>query len=103
MGRPRLELHEEICSLLGSRNAYFQPPETVKLKYDCCIYERSRIESQYADDLTYLGFNRYELMLIYTDPDSDIVDRFLRHFQHCSHNRHFTADNLYHDVLILYY
>ena len=29
----RLKLHEELCDILGSRNVYFQPPETVKMKY----------------------------------------------------------------------
>ena len=29
----RLELHEELCEVLGSRNAYFQTPENVKMEY----------------------------------------------------------------------
>ena len=36
----RLQLHEELCSVLGSRNVYFQPPETIKLTYPCIIYSK---------------------------------------------------------------
>ena len=103
MGRPREELHKEICELLGTRFAYFQPPESVRLQYDCCIYKRSHIESRYANDMMYLGFAQYELMLVYRDPDSDIVERFMKHFKYCSHNRHYATDDLNHDVLIIYY
>ena len=30
--KTRYELHEFLCEILGSRNVYFQPPESVKMK-----------------------------------------------------------------------
>jgi hypothetical protein len=34
----RLELHEELCAVLGSRNVYFMTPESVKMNYDAIRY-----------------------------------------------------------------
>lgn len=100
----RLELHEELCDLLGSRNVYFQPPESKKLTYDCIVYARNSILTQHANDKNlYIGHDRYELIYIYKDPDSKLNRDFLERFQYCSLNRHFVSDNLYHDVFNLYY
>ena len=39
--KTRYELHEFLCEILGSRNVYFQPPESVKMKYPAIVYERT--------------------------------------------------------------
>ena len=44
----------------------------------------------------------YEVTVIDKNPDSMIVDRVSK-LPYCSHNRHYTADNLNHDVFIIYY
>lgn len=99
----RLELHEELCSTLGSRNVYFQPPESVKLKYDCIIYSIRDRNDIRADDRLYRDFVDYEVMAIYRNPDSVLPENLLQHFPYCRHERHFTADNLHHDVFIISY
>ena len=100
----RLELHEELCDLLNSRNVYFQPPESKKLEYDCIVYNRNNILTQHANNKNlYLGHDRYELIYIYRNPDSQLYRDFLTRFKYCSLNRHFISDNLYHDVFNLYY
>ena len=99
----RIELNEELVSLLGSRNVYFQPPETIRMKYPCIIYMKSNVRSRYADNVNYASMNEYTLTVVDRDPDSDIADRLLRRFPFCSFSRRYTAENLYHDVLTLYY
>ena len=42
--KTRYELHEFLCEILGSRNVYFQPPESVKMKYPAIVYERTEIK-----------------------------------------------------------
>lgn len=99
----RLQLQAELEELLGSRNVYFQPPESKKLQYDCIVYHRSNINTNKADNKNYIMTDRYDLTFIYRNPDSDIPKKILEKFEYCSHIRMFTVDNLYHDVFTLYY
>lgn len=98
----RLDLHEILCSILGSRNVYFQPPESIKLEYDCIIYSRKNINNVFADNSVYRQHDSYEVIIIYEDPDSEIP-RKLSLLPMCSFDRHYTSDNLNHDVFTLYY
>lgn len=98
----RLDLHEILCSILGSRNVYFQPPESIKLEYDCIIYSRKNIDNVFADNSVYRQHDSYEVIIIYEDPDSEIP-RKLSLLPMCSFDRHYTSDNLNHDVFTLYY
>lgn len=99
----RLELHEELCKVLGNRNVYYQPPESFKLNYPCIIYERRSPYTTHSNDKIYYFYRSYDLTLIDKDPDSNLVEKLLLHFPMCSHSRHFTSDNLNHDVFTLYY
>lgn len=99
----RLLLHEELCEILGSRNVYFQPEGTVKMKYPCIRYTRDRGLHVRADNKTYIYRQAYQLIYISNDPDNDIVDKLIEHFSEISFIRNYQADNLNHDVLTLYY
>ena len=99
----RLQLHEELCKILGTRNVYFQPPESVKLKYDCIVYSVNNREDLRADDIHYRNLVRYEVILMYRDPDSELPEALLNGFTRISHQRHFTSDNVHHDVYTLFY
>lgn len=105
MARPRVELQSILEDILG-RNAgkvYFQPPENLKLTYPCIIYELSGVESTDADNLSYLRYKRYTVTCISRNPDTVIPDRILESVNHSSHDRRFVNDNLYHDVLTIYF
>lgn len=99
----RLELHEELCTLLGTRNVYFQPPESKKIEYDCFVYFLNDIESEYANNKHYTDKKRYEIKLITRDPDNVLVDELLLNFKYIQFERSFAKDNLYHFVFYLYY
>ena len=99
----RLELHEELCVLLGSRNVYFQPPESLKLKYPGIVYYRSGVSKLNADDRMYKNTTEYTITIIDSNPDSEIPDQILNHFPMCRFDRSYTSDNLNHYVLTLYY
>ncbi len=88
--------------ILGSRNVYFQPPADCKMKYPCIVYERSRIEADFADNLPYTFRDRYQVTVIDKDPDSNLP-RKVAALPMCSHDRHYTASNLHHDVFNLYF
>lgn len=99
----RLELHEELCELLGSRNVYFSPPESTKMLYDCIRYRMSGVAQHYADNASFKNTNRYEIITISSDPDSDLYLKILGHFQMCKFENSYVANNLIHNVLTLYY
>lgn len=99
----RLDLHEELCVLLGSRNVYFQPPESVKMKYDAIRYQLSGKNLRRANDKIYNSRNEYDGVVITIDPDTTIPDAILEHFEMCSFGRPYTADNLNHYPFTLYY
>ncbi len=99
----RLNLHSELKTLLGSDNVYFQPPESKKLVYDCIVYQRKDIWNRHADNRNYALKDCYEITLIYRDPDNKLVHDLLNHFQYSSYTRHFTSDNLNHDIITIYY
>ncbi len=99
----RLELHNELCGLLGSDHVYFQPPSSVRLVYPCIIYHLSNIQDRRADDMAYTLTNGYEVMYIDKNPDNTMKTQMIEHFQKCRFNRFYTADNLNHYVFVLYY
>ncbi len=99
----RLQLHEKLCEILGTRNVYFQPPESVKLKYDCIVYKISNRNDIKADNTRYRGFITYEVTYIYRDPDSLLPEKIMNEFSYITHNNHFTVDNLHHDIFTIYY
>lgn len=99
---PRSKLQTLLETILGSRNVYFQPPATVKMSYPAIVYKRDRLESKYANNLTYRFMKRYTLTYIDKNPDSSVPD-VLVILPLCSFSRHFTADNLNHDIFNIYY
>lgn len=98
----RLELHELLCETLGSRQVYFQPPSSIRMKYPAIIYSRSRIGNEFANDSVYNQTYQYSITVIDEDPDSEIVERVSK-LPMCSFDRHYTADNLNHDTFTIYY
>lgn len=100
----RIQLHEELKTLLGSSYVYFQPPETIKMKYPCFVYNTEPGGVRHADNLMYIYDARYTLTYITREPDHiDMVKRVLRTFEMIDHDRSFVNDNLYHEVFDLYY
>ena len=98
----RLELQKLLETILGSRNVYYQPPESIKIKYPAIIYSRNNIDNNFADDIVYMQNHTYQIIVIDANPDSEIVNKISK-LPMCRYNRHYTSDNLNHDVFILNY
>lgn len=99
----RLELHEELCEVLESRNVYFQPPASKKMQYDAIRYELGGKDVKRANNKIYQTMNKYEGIVITRDPDTTIPDKLLARFEMCSIGRPYPADNLNHYPFTLYY
>ena len=97
---PRLQLHELLESLTD--NVYFQPPENVMLVYPCIIYKRDFADTKFADNTPYDHQLRYMVTVIDRDPDSEIPAK-VASLPMSIFNRFYTADNLNHDVFIVFF
>ena len=93
----RIEIHEILAGILGTRNVYFQPPESLKLVYPCIVYERSNIGNTDANNDVYLQDYSYRITVIYQDPDSDLPKKVSKLVQ-CRFVRHFSINGLNHDL-----
>lgn len=98
----RADLQKELETLLGSRNVYYQSPETIKMEYPAIRYTKSDIDTKYANDKAYMYKKKYEIIVIDKKPDNPVIDKLLQ-LPMCTYDRWYTSDNLNHDVLTLYY
>lgn len=101
MGK-RLDLHKLLCDVLGTNNVYFKPPSTVRMEYPCIRYERSKIFTKSANNRPYWHGKQYTVTLMYRDPDSLLPD-LIAELPGCKHDRHYSVDQLYHDVFTIDY
>lgn len=100
--KSRLDLQTLFENLLGSRNVYYQPPASVSMKYPAIKYSRDDIENRFANNGVYAQKVAYSVTVIDKNPDSEIVKKVSK-LPMCSFDRHYTADNLNHDVFTLYF
>ena len=98
----RLDLQTMLEEILGSRNVYFQPPESVKMNYPAIVYSRADINNTFADNSVYMQSHMYRLIVIDKESDSKIVQD-ISAIPTCKFNRHYAFDNLNHDVFTIYY
>lgn len=98
----RVNLQNVLEELLGSRNVYYQPPESLKMNYPAIVYARKTIDNSYANNSVYKQNYAYEITVIDKNPDSEIVNKVSK-LPTCRFDRHFKSDNLNHDVFTLYY
>ncbi len=98
----REELQLKLEELLESRNVYYNPPANTQMKYDAIRYSLSDIDIAYADNNKYKKMKCYDLIVISKRPDPEVVDRILE-LPYSSLGRPYTADNLHHYPITLYY
>ena len=103
----RLKLHKIFTDLLGTTGkevtrVYFQPPSNIEMKYPAIVYSRSRMHELRANNKLYRNQTGYMVTVIDPNPDSLIPDRVLN-LPLCRFVRHYTANNLNHDVFDIYY
>lgn len=98
----RLNLQILLEGILESRNVYFQPPESVKMKYPAIVYALDNIENVHADNGVYSSHKHYSVTVIDADPDSNIVDK-VASLPTCRFSRHYSSENLNHWSFSLYF
>ena len=98
--RPSLQLIFE--DILKNRNAYFQPPENVRINYPAIVYSLGSVNKLYAHDNAYKFLTAYTVVLIDKNPDTEFLAPLLA-LPYCSFDRFYRSDNLNHWVFTLYH
>ena len=98
----RLDLHEILVDILGTRNVYFQPPANVTMQYPAIVYKREKVVTEHADNVPYRSTKAYQVTIIDRNPDSPFPDR-VGSLPLSSFSRHFVTDNLNHDVYSVFF
>ena len=60
----RILLQKKLEGILGSREVYYQPPDSIKMRYPAIRYNRKDIDVKYANNKIYSSMTAYELVLI---------------------------------------
>lgn len=102
MAKSRIELQNLLEGILGTRNVYYQPPESIRMEFPAIIYSLNRIRNNHADNSVYIKSKEYELMVIDWDPESEIIEKVLE-LPFCRFDRSYKADDLNHFVFTLNY
>jgi hypothetical protein len=100
MAQPRSELQAILLGITD--NVYFQPPANVTMKYPAIVYSRDFEDTKFAGNKLYGRQKRYQIIVIDRDPDSTLPDA-VGDLPLCSFVRHYTANNLNHDVYELFF
>lgn len=98
----RLDLQTLLQEVLESGNVYFQPPANVQMQYPCIVYKRDFARTEFAGNKPYRFMKRYLVTHIGQDPDSPIPDK-LAEIPMSTFERHYTANNLHHDVYTIFF
>lgn len=98
----RLELQRLLEDILGSRNVYYQPPASMKIKYPAIVYDLAGIDTRHANNRIYNHMLKYEITMIDDDVDETVFMKILN-LPNCKYDRSFVTENLNHNVFTLYH
>lgn len=98
----RADLQTLFETILESPNVYFQPPDGMRLEYDCIIYSISNRDTRHANNNAYKQDVAYQVVVIYKNPDSELPKK-ISMLPKCRFDRSYKKDNLNHEVFTLYW
>lgn len=99
--RPSLQLKLEAL-FKRDPHVYHQPPKSVTMKYPCIVYKLTDLPNEYADNIHYMEYRKYQLTVIDTDPDSLLREKVAQ-LKWCKFIRSYVSDNLHHFIFELNY
>lgn len=103
MARSRRELNDKLIAILGTENVYYNPPESVKMKYDAIVYSPAKASTVKADNRRYFKMKQYDGLIISRNPELELVEDFDTYFEFCDMGKPYTADNLWHWPFTIFY
>lgn len=98
----RLDFQTLLEGLQEGVTVYFQPPPNFQMTYPAIVYNRDYATTDYADNVPYANKIRWQITVIDPDPDSLIPGKVFQ-LPLMKFVRHFTTENLNHDIYDVYY
>jgi hypothetical protein len=98
----RLDFQTLLESLGDGVSVYFQPPPNIQITYPAIIYNRDLLYTGFADNTAYASKFRWQITVIDADPDSPLHAK-LAAMPLMQFVRHYTSDNLNHDIYNVYF
>ena len=96
------ELQTLLETVLGSRNVYFQPPDSLRMAYPAIVYVLDTVATEYADNTPYSLATRYQVTYIDRSPVSDVPGK-IQLLPRCRFSSYFASDGLNHYNHTIYY
>lgn len=96
----RLTLQNKLEEILGSRNVYYNPPESQKMNFPCIVYNMTNIQPIHADNKTYLDYTTYKLIHVSKQADSPVI-RTILDIPMTRFSTKYVKNGFYHTVIIL--
>lgn len=97
------DLQTILEGIPGVEHVYFQPPESIRMEYPAIIFGHAGYDTISANNSKYKIDRRYSVTLVYNDFEMEEAVDALLALPYCSHDRHYVADQLHHDVFTLYF
>lgn len=98
----RIILQKKLEGFLVREKCIINLQDSIKMRYPAIRYNRKDIDAKYANNKIYSSMTAYEIVLIDANPDSVFIQKIME-LPFCSYDRHYTAENLNHEVFTLYY
>ena len=99
LDRPTLQ---ETLLEMAPKAWYKRPPDN-KMTYPCFLYRLSRPNTKRADNKVYAYTPSYNVIYISKEPGDLIVRQMIERFEHCTFDREYQADGLFHYSFVLYW
>lgn len=105
----RLKLHEKLIKIVketlsnpdDTMRVWFKRPGNVRMVYPCIVYSRRAIDTRSADNIRFFKNIPYEIIVMDTDSDSDLVNKILEEIPNTNLVNEYTNDDIYHYVIEL--
>lgn len=91
-----INLLKEICE-----NVYYNPPASIQMRYPCILVQLDDMLHGHANNRVYKRDNRYSLIVIDRNPDSDLM-RKVDDLPMTSMGRSYIADGLWHFTFTMF-
>lgn len=98
----RLDFQTLLEGLQDGVSVYFQPPASESMSYPAIVYNRDYRWAVFANNIVHAMKLRYQVTVIDPDPDSLIPDA-VGGLPMSNYIRHYTTDNLNHDIFDVYF
>lgn len=95
-------LRDLLKDLFNCDHVYYQPPNNLTMLYPAIRFSINTIDSKYANNKRYAGFNCYDIVVISKETDEPVIQKILD-LPYASFDRHYISDGLNHDIIKLYY